>query len=191
MKYLLDTADKNEINTWKNIIVGVTTNPKLVKTSNANIRELASQFEDLKFFYQIRSEDEILAGPEKYDIVYKIPMIYPDGYNLLKKLYTLGYRICATMVYDLNQLNFAAECGADYSIILVAKNDNQNFLEEAVEFKRKNELKIKLIAASFRTKNDILRAIKSGVDYATIPPKIMKLVFHNLQTVEEYGTTYS
>jgi transaldolase len=89
-------------------------------------------------------------------------------------------------MYDIVQLNNAIELGCDYSMVYIAKNENEYFLEEAMELKDKTNSNIHLVAASFRTKNDVKRAIKSGVEYSTIPPRILDISLKNLQVENDY-----
>lgn len=201
MKYFLDTADHYEYERWKNYICGVTTNPKLIE----ECFEISSTYTDLvritvkKFptlydhvgytspfpiFVQIHNEKEY-EELKDLTVFFKVPLIFPEGYALLRHIVNKA-NTCATMVYDLVQLNFAMDIGCSHSIVLVAKNDNPNFLEEAVALKENHGYRTSLIAASFRIKNDIIRAIKSGVDFVSVPPALMEEIFINEKTERDW-----
>ena len=46
------------------------------------------------------------------------------------------------------------------------------------------------VAASFRTKSDVERAIKSGIEYATIPPNVLYMAYSNLHTNRDIEQLY-
>lgn len=189
MKILLDSADINEIEKWSNYIVGITTNPKLLKQNATTIEQLRDKLpESFLIFHQITG----LYDPPK-NVVLKVPLLKNtsfNGFNLLYKGLKDYKTMCSTMMYDLFQLNYAMDLGVDYSIVLMAKNNNPHFLEEAITLKEKYNYKTQLIAASFRTKNDVLRAINSGVDMATIPPNVLELCMKQGQAKDEFQNTY-
>jgi len=124
-----------------------------------------------------------LSRQTTLQLVLKVPLVYPWGYDLLRKIKksTVYLKTCGTVTYDLIQLHQAFDLGCNYCIVLIAKNENPNFLEEAVKIKYLHRSSTQLIGASFRTKNDIKRAMLSGVHYITVPPKIMELAFKNSQ----------
>jgi transaldolase len=183
MKYFLDTGDFNDIHLWKNraiCIEGVTTNPILLNYKEKDILDkfisVALLFTN-KVFVQIKQNNDLIVEEKLKDrIVFKVPA-YPYFYDAMESLLKEGYLVSATTVYDMVQLNQAVEIGCQYSMVYLAKNENPNFLEEAVQ--RFGGSNTKLIAASFRTKNDVVRAIKSGIWGATIPAKVLDLAFKN------------
>ena len=205
MKLLIDTADVNEIKKFSQYVEGVTTNPILfqkvyeyektwTKTRYEKFLQDTKKLQNIKkIFLEIVSERQ-MAGydpTDRREVVYKIPLV-SWNIELLKymKSEAMLYKTCTTMVYDIFQLNLAFDFGVAYSIVLHAKNDNDKFLEEAVALKENYHYKTKLIAASFRTKNDVKHAMLTGADYATVPPHILEMMFSNLQAEKDYNNLY-
>ena len=193
MKYILDTVDKNEINKWKYLITGVTSNPILLEKANLTqdqfLEMMTSNFPELSAFVQVSSYDEAMKINEKYfdkKIIYKIPM-YIKYHNDIIKMKKEWLDIAATTIYDIVQINQAIEFGLTHTMVYYAKNYNNNLLEEAVKLKNITGSEIKLIAASFRTKRDVENAILSGVEYSTIPPNVMEIIFKNTNVKEDVG----
>jgi len=193
MKYFIDTADQNEINKWEKQIDGITSNPTLLKKANTNSIEFhdtnIENFTDV--FIQITSFEET----EKYSdqTIFKVPLLITkdfNGFSLLKSLVRTGKRACATITYDLFQFDYACEVGSEYSIVLCSKNTDKFFLMECMELKEKNNYKTKVIAASFRTHEDIKEAVELRANYATIPPGLMEGIFTNLDVVTDYNKFY-
>lgn len=204
MRYFLDTADIDQVKKWIDIIDGVTTNPHLLDKSGIRAvdfiqaaEQVASDHRDfLNVFVQIRNEQDFeqfntfeLARQNPDDnedtyvnIIYKVSM-HPNLFPIMKKLKEAQRKICATTIYDIVQLNQAIEMKFDYSMVYLNKNENDSFLEEALKYKWENHFKssISLVAASFRSRNDVIRAIKSGIDYATVRPEHLELAFSNAQ----------
>lgn len=195
-KILIDTANISEIEKHLDIISGITTNPKLLRQENDINLDKLSQFvnsldQKLLLFYQVNSEEDFINAKKinnsSAKVIIKIPMI-PKMYHLFKR--NTPYRICSTMVYDLVQLNQARLFAADYSIIIFAKNEDENFLQKAIEYRNNLAIKLKLVVGSVRTKNDVEKAIRLGADFITIPPKVLNLAYNNLQAEAEYEEAY-
>ena len=221
MKFFLDTANYRAVETWKDYVCGITTNPKLINNFlkhkdivthisiipyTEKVKKVVDSIpSSIPVFVQIHNYGEfmeIAKGKDK-SLIYKIPLIYPEGYDLAREIKKEwpSVSLCGTMTYDMVQLNMALNLDLDYCIILLHKNNNEMFLEEAVAFSKSANAKLiaasfdirkktKLIAASFRNKEEVMRAIESGVDFATVPPKIMEEIFHNKQADKDYENTY-
>lgn len=201
MKYFLDTADPKEIEKWSNVINGVTSNPSILKKCNMTSKEFFKTnieiFDDI--FVQIQDLDELeelnhgIDNKDFMNIIFKVPLMKTadfDGYQLIRELKAQSFRTCGTITYDIVQFNQACELGCDFCIALFAKNDNQNFLEQCVETKKTQNFHTQIIAASFRNKIHVTKAILCGADYATVPPKIMEEVFRNDSTLKDYKSFY-
>jgi transaldolase len=96
------------------------------------------------------------------------------------------------MTYNIIQLQIAINFDADYCITLHHKNkENEDFVWDAVQFKEKTKSDIKLIGASYRTKEEVIDTIMSGIDYATVPPKVLEECFISESAQEEFDKIYS
>lgn len=204
MKFFLDTANIDEIEKWASFIEGVTTNPLHLKEEKMSSNEWLSAFadrqihaklsENFKVFIQTTSNPpteypKLFENSFKFDVVWKISM-NDTGYNLVKEMIKI-YNVCSTTVYDLAQLNFALENNFHYSMVYCHKNENKQFLNEALQHKLLfPESKTKLIAASFRTKEEIIVAMKSGIEYATVRPEHLEILYQNRQATKDYKELY-
>lgn len=194
MKYILDTADFEKIEKYLHIIDGVTSNPILLEKANKTKEEFLEymeQFNVMRFVQVFEfSEFEKLYrkfNSNNYELIFKVALKYPEGVNLIQDIKNLypDAKIASTMMYDIVQLNNAIELGCDYSMVYISKNENEEFLEEAVELGKRSN--IKLVGASFRTKNDVKRAIRSGIEYSTISPEVLDKALKNDQVEIEYS----
>jgi transaldolase len=195
MKYLIDTADQIEIYKWKNIVVGATSNPSILRKCNMTAEKFYENNKDNfdSIFIQVQTLDEARSFKNTAKIVFKAPLLITKDFNgwvLLKQLKDAGFRTCATITYDLTQFNYACELGCNFSIVLIAKNENKFFLDECVNLKERNNYKTKIIAASFRSIDDVNDAIDGGADYVTVPPKYMDGLFANEAAIVDYNKFY-
>lgn len=187
MKYLIDSADIVEIEKWKNYIDGITTNPKMLK-SNFTIEKFYHIFKSFgDIFIQVNNILDVNLN--LFNIIYKVPLVLPT-IDLLRSLELQGKRTCGTITYDLIQFNLACELGCEFCIVLNAKNETTNFLEDCVEIRDKYNFKTKIIAASFREKKDVVHAIRQGADYATVTPEVMEKCFINEYAMKDYKNFY-
>jgi len=194
MKYFLDTADQDEIDKWKNHIVGVTSNPILLDRANRSEVDFYDTNEDLfeNVFIQIRNINNHVRS-NSGNIVYKIPMIRTngfDGYHMLRTLTRAGIRTCATIVYTFQQFDYACNLGAEFSIVLHHKNENYGFVYRCVDLKERMGYETKIIAASFRRPEQVNECIHTGVDFCTVPALLMEDLFAHDKTLEDYNQFY-
>lgn len=179
MKYFVDSANISEIKKWLPFIDGVTVNPFLLIKEGLTVIDFLSSIRNLhiKKFVPIFSIDsyEKIRTEVGNDFICKVPMSL-EYHSLIKELKDKNQIVAATTVYDIIQLNQAIELGCDYSMVYIAKNEDENFLYNAGKIKKQNIL---LVGASFRTKNHVKNAILAGMDYSTIPPDILSLAFSN------------
>ena len=197
MKFLLDTANLDSIQEWLPHIDGVTTNPLHLKNENMDNVEWLNKFID-RFKSQIPTDFKVFIQIEKYhkfgiadlNVIWKISM-YRPGFELAKRLMKQEQKVCGTTIYDLAQLNFVLENDFDFSMVYYHKNENKQFLYEALHHRSFFETsKTKLCAASFRTKEEIIEAMKSGIEYATVRPEHLETFYQNRQVAEDYKELY-
>jgi transaldolase len=195
MNYFLDSVNPEEIEKFSNIISGVTSNPLLLKKQGLSVDdflEYMKQYPDMLKFVQVFTYGEFKRIVNTFDfilptIVFKVALKYPEGFDLAQQIKSFQsknqekFKISATMMYDLIQLNNAFKLGLDFSMVYIAKNDCDEFLEQAMGVFEKLNPPTKLVAASFRTKNDVKRAIRSGIHYATVPTNVLEKSLSNAQ----------
>ena len=187
MKYFIDSNNIEEVERWIDVLgnsfAGITTNNLMLKS-----REEREEFK--KKNYELFDEMDIMIQVDNVEdvnsrkCIYKVPMI-KENFSLISRLKNNQYKTAATACYDLIQINQAIELKCDYTMVYYAKNPYKNLLEDAVKLKKDTDSKIKLVAASIHTVDEVIRAIKSGVEYVTVRPDVLELLFNNRLAVQD------
>lgn len=197
MKLYLDSANINEIKEWSWIIDGVTTNPTLLSRENKNFKELALEIcNSIQMPVSVEvislnakemvKEAEDLASISEH-VVIKIPMT-KDGLKAVKEL-SPCIKTNVTLIFSVNQALLAAKAGATYASIFVGRLDDtgSNGLEivkNTADIFKMYKFNTEIITASVRNLLHIIEAAKSGSHIATIPSKVLALMFkHNLTDI--------
>lgn len=192
MKIILDTANIKDIKEWHSLIgaTHITTNPHLLKKEGIDsqekfikfVEEIEATIDSPVIFFQCITKEDVTLLKSLEDrltkFVAKVTML-PEFYPVIKKAQKLNVPTAATTCYDLIQIHQACEFDMDYSMVYFAKNENGFLLTEAVEMYNSYDYKTGLVAASFRTKRDVMLAIKSGIEFATVPPSVLEEVYKN------------
>ena len=196
MKYFLDSVKKNEIEESISFIDGVTSNPILLKQANINkydFLEIMKPYTITRFVQVTKFEEaEEVANRFKNDlnfIVFKVTM-HPKFYNEIEKIKREGWKIAATTIYDIIQINQAIEMRLDYTMVYKAKNEYPHLFSDAYKLKKINNSNIELVGASFRTKNEIKDAILEGMNFATLPFSVLQKTFINEQLNRDIHDLY-
>lgn len=194
MKFFLDTANLEEIKTahsW-GVIAGVTTNPTLVSKEgdidfHTRVREIAEMVNGPVSAEAVSleksrliEEAKVLAGIHP-QVVVKVPLC-PEGLGAVKELTALGIKTNVTLVFSANQAVLAAAAGATYVSPFVGRlddigEDGMKLIYDVVEIFDIYGIDTKVIAASLRHPAHVLECAKAGADYATVPFKVLKMLF--------------
>lgn len=194
MKFFLDTANLEDIKTahsW-GVIAGVTTNPTLVSKEgdidfHTRVREIAESVNGPVSAEAVSleksrliEEAKVLAGIHP-QVVVKVPLC-PDGLGAVKELTALGIKTNVTLVFSANQAVLAAAAGATYVSPFVGRlddigEDGMKLIYDVVEIFDLYGIETKVIAASLRHPAHVLECAKAGADYATVPFKVLKMLF--------------
>ena len=194
MKFFLDTANLEEIKTahsW-GVIAGVTTNPTLVSKEgdidfHTRVREIAETVNGPVSAEAVSLEKSRLIEEAKVlaaihpQVVVKVPLC-PDGLGAVKELTALGIKTNVTLVFSANQAVLAAAAGATYVSPFVGRlddigEDGMKLIYDVVEIFDLYDIETKVIAASLRHPAHVLECAKAGADYATVPFKVLKMLF--------------
>lgn len=202
MIYLADTAD---ISALKEIyeffpLEGVTTNPTILKNSGLKLSEAINSIlkiiGDGMIHVQVISEnaEDIVREAKTYKSYFdlgdnyyaKIPVI-PEGYKAMRMLKDAGINVTATAVFTQQQALVASRSGADYVAPYVSRLDNisshgievvSDIVQNTLDF----ELDTKVLAASFKTVDQIYRVSMSRAHSATISPELLKQLIRHPMT---------
>lgn len=206
MKYFLDSVEKEDIEKWLPYVDGITSNPILLNKSNLDVEKFFKNISSIpdgknkKIFIQVSSWPQVVKTIELWNgildnnidnnLIFKVTM-HPNFYSLIKELKSKGVNVAATTMYDIIQINQAIEFRCDYTMVYHHKNENRNLFEQAYKLKQLTNSKIKLVGASFRGKHEIVDAVLSGMDYATVRPEHMELAFQSSQLEKDFNELYA
>lgn len=193
MQFFLDSANLEEINqAWNmGVIAGITTNPSLVAKEGKDFHTLLQevvQVVDGPISAEVIALDRDgmlkeareLAGMHK-NIVVKIPMT-EEGLKAVKVLSQEGINTNVTLIFSAVQALLAARAGATYVSPFLGRLDDigengLNLAEEICDIFSIHGIDTKVIAASIRNPVHVTESAKLGVDFATVPFKVLLQLF--------------
>ncbi len=204
MKFFIDTANLAQIREANElgILDGVTTNPSLmakegIKGYDAIMNHYKTICEmvngDISAevistdFNGIIEEGKKLAAIHK-NIVVKVPMI-KDGVKAIKWFTDNGIRTNCTLVFSAGQAILCAKAGAAYASPFIGRIDDIGWdgvqlIEQIKHIYTVQGFKTKVLAASIRNPNHIIRCAEVGADVCTCPlDSILGLLKHPLTDI--------
>lgn len=196
-KIFLDSVDIKEIEYWSKlgVIEGVTTNPALLSSyKNEDPINLVSKISKIVYPYPVsvqltaKSKNDQISQA-KYlnkinrNIVVKVPA-FENYLGLMKDLKKLKIKTNVTLCFDPITALLFAKSGATYVSMIIGRKDDFNLSEDSLVERTKRvfdsfDVSTKIIAASFRYPNQFEKAIISGADIATVPPKTLRMSLEN------------
>lgn len=192
MDLYLDTASVKEIKeiaSW-GILDGVTTNPSLMSKEKGDYKKILKEICDIvcgPVSGEVIATDASRMVPEAKElskisehIVVKIPCTV-EGIKATKKLSGEGVKVNMTLVFSVNQALLAAKAGAKYISPFVGRLDDRGeeglrLIEEIVAIVHNYDFPSQIIFASVRHPYHVREAALIGVDIATVPYKVFKLL---------------
>jgi len=204
MIYMADTADLAALKQLYEFfpLEGVTTNPTILKQSGMKlskaIDEVSKVINGGMMHVQVISTtaDDIVREAKKYKSYFdlgdnfyaKIP-VFPEGFKAMRILKDAGINVTATAIFTQQQALVAAKAGADYVAPYVSRLDNisshgievvRDIVQNMIDFK----LDTKVLAASFKTVDQIYRVSMNRSQSATISPDLlMQLITHPMTDI--------
>lgn len=204
MIYMIDTADVDSIRQIYSFfpISGVTTNPSILRDAggklSVTIDKILRIIGNSMIHVQVISQkaDDIVREAKRYkdyfdlgDNYYaKIP-VTPEGYKAMQMLKDAGINVTATAIFTQQQALVASLAGADFVAPYVNRLDNisshgievvADIVQNTIDF----ELKTKVLAASFKTVDQIYRVSMSRAHSATISSELlMQLIKHPMTDI--------
>lgn len=204
MIYMADTADLESLKELYNFfpLDGVTTNPsilfqsgnklsyavdgilKLVEHGMIHVQALSTMSDDM-----VREAKKYRSYFDMGDNFYaKIP-VTQEGYKAMRILKDAGINVTATAIFTQQQALVAMRAGADYVAPYVSRLDNisshgievvANIVQNTVDY----NLDSKVLAASFKTVDQIYRVSMAGAHSATISPELLhQLISHPMTDI--------
>lgn len=207
MEFMLDTADTKAIKDLDTLlsIDGVTTNPTIITKSGKDPEQAIADIISIlrpeqKMFVQAVSGDYdgIMAEARKIsalrpeNMYVKIP-VTRAGLMAIKQCAKEGIHTLATAIYSAAEGYLAAANGADYLAPYV--NRICNYTDGVAEVVRllnmlsANNMKARVIAASFKNANQVNELIENGIQAVTVAPDVVTQMYNHPATelaVEEF-----
>ncbi len=197
MKIFLDTADIKIIKQYADwgVVDGVTTNPTLVAKEGADfetrIKEICEVISGPVSAEVLSTEkDAIIEEARKIakwapNVYVKLPMI-PEALKALSVISKEGIKTNVTLIFSPAQAVLAAKAGATLVSPFIGRlddigQDGMEIIQDIVSIFETYQFETEVLAASIRTSQHILTAMRLGADIATIPPKLLdQLAAHPL-----------
>ena len=198
MLYLLDTANTDEIARLVDAypVCGVTTNPAILVQEGAEparqLRLIRQAIGPQRMLHaQVTGKDaetmvrEALALRDAVgeSFYVKIPAV-PEGLRAMPALKKEGLKVTATAIFDTSQALLFARAGADFVAPYVSRLDNigadgVDIVEEIMHDFKEYGVTTGVLAASFRTADQIRRLAKHGITAVTVTPAFLEaLLWH-------------
>jgi transaldolase len=194
MDFFLDTADIKEISTgleW-GMVDGITTNPSLIASQGKpylpTVKEIAKLVGDRPVSGEVLATElePILAEAHEIaaladNVVVKVPLT-PAGLQAAASLKEEGIATNVTLCFSANQALLAAKAGAAYISPFVGRVDDvglpgMELIEQIVTIYENYAFDTKVLVASVRHPEHVLRAALIGADVATMPFKVMQQLY--------------
>jgi len=204
MIYMADTADLNELRRLYAFfpLEGVTTNPTILNHSGNKLSIAINGIQELVgsgmvHIQMISSEtDDMVREAKRYRTFFdfgdnfyaKIP-VTENGYRAIRILKDAGINVTATAIFTQQQALVAMKAGADFVAPYVSRLDNISshgieVVSDIVKNISEYGLKGKVLAASFKTVDQIYRVSKAAAHSATISPELLhQLVKHPMTDI--------
>ncbi len=194
MIYLADTANIDELKELFSYfpIEGVTTNPTIIAAEQKPLSQILPQIIELVGDKMIhvqmisnKAEDmlrEAKAYKSKFSLgdnyYAKIP-VSKEGYRAIPMLKNAGINVTATAIFTQQQALVAARAGADWVAPYVNRLDNISshgieVVKHIVENIQCFKLNTKVLAASFKTVDQVHRVSMVGSHAATISFEVLE-----------------
>jgi len=199
MRIFLDTANIDLVRrgvAW-GVVSGVTTNPTLVAAEGIQDYKSAVQQicnvvpGEVSAEVVVEGVEAMLAQARQIaawhpNVVVKIPAT-PHGFEVTSRLAAEGIKVNMTLCFSANQALLAGLAGAWFISPFVGRlddisQDGMALVRDIVELYKKYEnIKTKVIAASIRHPLHCLEAARAGSHIATVPFKVLEqMMIHPL-----------
>ena len=196
MKFFADTADVNEIGELAatGLLDGVTTNPSLIAKSGRNFFEVIAEICSIvpgpvSAEVAATEHETMLAEGRKLaeiapNVCVKVPLTI-DGLKTCKALSDEGTKVNVTLCFSPAQALLAAKAGATFISPFVGRlddigQDGMELIADVVQIYRNYEhIQTEVLVASIRSVPHLVEAARLGADVATLPPDVIKKLFHH------------
>ena len=201
---MADTADLQELKNLYSFfpLEGVTTNPSILYQSghklSVAIEGIINIVQNGMIHVQMLSTkaEDMVKEAKKYRTYFdlgdnyfaKIP-VTAEGYKAMREIKEAGINVTATAIFTQQQALVAMRAGADYVAPYVSRLDNISshgieVVADIVQNTMDYGLQSKVLAASFKTVDQIYRVSMAGAHSATIGPELLnQLITHPMTDI--------
>lgn len=193
MRLIIDSANIEKIQEYVKYlpVEGVTTNPSILKKEGKidfaqhikQIREIIGTDKSMHVQTIASDYEGILKDAETIqrligeDTYIKIPA-NKDGLAAIKTLKAQGVKITATAIYNEIQAILATELNADFLAPYVNRMSNLNTdpyqtISNIYENIKRTDSETKILAASFKNVDQVLKANLAGAEFVTVGPDVV------------------
>ena len=197
MKIFIDSADVSEIAACQEtgLIEGVTTNPTLITKSGRKPHDVYRELQQMNIpgvsMEVMGSLNKMIDdGTELHELfggvaTIKLPMTV-NGLLACKHFSQFKIKTNVTLIFNSAQAILAAKAGATYVSPFVGRIDDQGYagtevvrsVADLVRYKTDT----KVLAASIRTPQRVVRCFYNGADIVTMPPKVFWQMYDHILT---------
>lgn len=209
MLYIIDTANLEHIRHLVEYypVDGVTTNPTIISKEHTNFLKLISDIRDIigdkrMLHVQVtgKTADEMIFEARKIreyvggNFYVKIP-ICEEGLRATMKLKEEGFNVTMTAIFTQQQALIAAKAGADFVAPYVNRLDNivsdgVSVVTDTVEMFKNQNVACKVLAASFKTVEQIHKVAMAGCHAVTLSSELFSsLLYHPMTNKAIYDFT--
>jgi transaldolase len=198
MHIFIDSANVSTIQECWNtgLCDGVTTNPTLIRKSGRHPHDVYNELKvlgvpDLSMEVYGTALEMVTAGRELADLygdvaTIKVPMS-KEGLMACKELSKDGIRTNVTLIFCASQALLAAKAGATYVSPFVGRLDDQSVaglevVRSISELYRIHGIPTKVLAASIRSVQRVVRSFYNGAEIVTMPPEIFWKMYDHILT---------
>ena len=204
MKFFIDTADLDEIREAEDLAIldGVTTNPSLIAKAGKPFKETILQICNIvngpvSTEVTALDKDGMLKQGREYaswhkNVVVKLPTTR-EGVKACKVLTGEGIKTNLTLCFSANQALLVAKAGATYVSPFVGRvddisQDGMQLIKDIVLIYNNYGYTTQVLAASIRHPMHVVDAAKAGAHVATIPWKVLDMLFNHPLTDKGLAT---
>ena len=196
MKFFVDTAELADIRELadQGLVDGVTTNPSLVMKTGRRFLDLVAEVCDIvdgPVSAEVAATDfetMLAEGRRLTEISPKIAVKVPltqAGLKVCKALSSDGHMVNVTLCFSAGQAILAAKAGATFVSPFVGRLDDisedgmQLIADIRQIYNQYPDFKTQILVASMRHPMHVVTAAKIGAHVATMPPGVMRQLFHH------------
>lgn len=201
MLYIIDTANTEDIKRLVEFypIDGVTTNPTIISKEHTDFLALVKKIREIigdqrmfhiqvtgttsdKMIYEARKLREYVGG----NFYVKVP-ICEEGLRATMKLKEEGFNVTMTAIFTQQQALIAAKAGADFVAPYVNRLDNivsdgVSVVTETVEMFKRQNINCGVLAASFKTVEQIHKVAMTGCHAVTLSADLFSTLMYHPMT---------